>query len=58
METVFMLPGMGSFMVYSLTRWDYPVVQTLVLFFAGWIVLTNLLIDISYGWLDPRVRYD
>ena len=58
METVFMLPGMGSFMVYSLTRWDYPVVQTLVLFFSSWIVITNLLIDMSYGWLDPRVRYD
>lgn len=58
METVFMLPGMGQFMVYSLTRWDYPVVQTLVLFFASWIVVTNLLIDLSYGWLDPRVRYD
>lgn len=56
METVFMLPGMGSFMVYSLTRWDYPVVQTLVLFFSSWIVITNLLIDMSYGWLDPRVR--
>ena len=58
METIFLLPGMGSFLVYSLSRWDYPAVQTLVLFFAGWIVVTNLLVDLSYGWLDPRVRYD
>jgi peptide/nickel transport system permease protein len=57
-ETIFLLPGMGQFLVYSLTRWDYPVVQTLVLFFSGWIVITNLLIDLSYGWLDPRVRLD
>jgi peptide/nickel transport system permease protein len=58
METIFLLPGMGSFLVYSLSRWDYPAVQTLVLFFAGWIVVTNLMVDLSYGWLDPRVRYD
>ena len=58
METIFLLPGMGQFLIYSLTRWDYPVVQTLVLFFASWIVVTNLLVDLSYGWLDPRVRYD
>ena len=58
METIFMLPGMGQFLIYSLTRWDYPVVQTLVLFFATWIVITNLLVDLSYGWLDPRVRFD
>jgi peptide/nickel transport system permease protein len=58
METIFMLPGMGSFLIYSLSRWDYPVVQTLVLFFASWIVVTNLLVDLSYGWLDPRVRFD
>lgn len=58
METIFMLPGMGQFLIYSLSRWDYPVVQTLVLFFASWIVLTNILVDLSYGWLDPRVRFD
>ena len=58
MESIFLLPGMGSFLIYSLSRWDYPVVQTLVLFFASWIVVTNLLVDLSYGWLDPRVRFD
>jgi len=58
LETIFLLPGMGQYLVYSLSRWDYPVVQTLVLFFAGWIILTNLLVDLSYGWLDPRIRFD
>jgi ABC-type dipeptide/oligopeptide/nickel transport system permease component len=58
METIFLLPGMGRYFVSSLTNWDYPVVQTLTLFFATWIVLTNLVIDLTYGWLDPRVRLD
>jgi peptide/nickel transport system permease protein len=58
METVFLLPGMGRYVVESLRNWDYPVVQTLTLFFSIWIVLTNLVVDLSYGWLDPRVRLD
>jgi peptide/nickel transport system permease protein len=57
LETIFLLPGMGQYLIYSLTRWDYPVVQTLVLFFAAWIILTNLIVDLTYGWLDPRIRY-
>ena len=58
LETIFLLPGMGQYLIYSLSRWDYPVVQTLVLFFAAWIILTNLLVDLTYGWLDPRIRFD
>ena len=58
LETIFLLPGMGQYLVYSLSRWDYPVVQTLVLFFAAWIIFTNLLVDLTYGWLDPRIRFD
>ena len=58
LETIFLLPGMGWYLVYSLSRWDYPVVQTLVLFFAGWIIATNLIVDLTYGWLDPRIRFD
>ena len=57
MESIFMLPGMGQYLVYSLSRWDYPVVQTLILFFATWIIFTNLLVDLSYGLLDPRIRF-
>ena len=58
LESIFLLPGMGQYLVYSLSRWDYPVVQTLVLFFAAWIILMNLLVDLSYGLLDPRIRFD
>ena len=57
LESIFLLPGIGQYLIYSLSRWDYPVVQTLVLFFAVWIVLTNLVVDLTYGWLDPRIRF-
>ena len=57
LESIFMLPGIGQYLIYSLSRWDYPVVQTLILFFAIWIVLTNLVVDLTYGWLDPRIRF-
>jgi peptide/nickel transport system permease protein len=57
LESIFLLPGIGQYLIYSLSRWDYPVVQTLVLFFAIWIVLTNLVVDLTYGWLDPRIRF-
>jgi peptide/nickel transport system permease protein len=57
LEAIFLLPGMGQYLVYSLSRWDYPVVQTLVLFFAAWIIVMNLLVDLSYGLLDPRIRF-
>jgi peptide/nickel transport system permease protein len=57
-ETLFQLPGMGRYLVLSLQSWDYPVVQTLTLFFSMWIIVTNLVVDLSYGWLDPRVRFD
>jgi peptide/nickel transport system permease protein len=56
-ETVFSIPGMGRLAVEGLFSQDYAVVQGCMLI-AGAVVLTaNLLIDLSYGWLDPRVRY-
>ncbi len=57
MERVFTLPGIGSFIVDGMLQRDYPVVQSMVMFFAGCVIVVNLLIDLSYGWLDPRVRY-
>ena len=56
-ERIFNLPGMGNMLVEAMNNRDYPVVQVLVLIFAMWIVLINLLVDLSYGWLDPRVRF-
>ena len=56
-ETVFNIPGMGRLMVSSLFSQDYPIVQAGTLVIAGIVVVINLLVDISYGWLDPKVRY-
>ena len=56
-ETVFAIPGIGRLMVTSLFGHDYVVVQSGVLIIAVIIIFTNLIVDISYGWLDPRIRY-
>jgi peptide/nickel transport system permease protein len=56
-ESVFNIPGMGRLAVDSVLNRDYLVTQGITLVVAAVIILVNLLIDISYGWLDPRVRY-
>jgi peptide/nickel transport system permease protein len=56
-ETVFNIPGLGRLTVDAVLKRDYPVVQGLILVFAGAKVLVNLIIDISYAFLDPRIRY-
>jgi peptide/nickel transport system permease protein len=55
-ETVFNLPGVARFLVQAILWRDYPIVQTLVMFTAIVVILSNLLVDILYGVLDPRVR--
>ncbi len=57
-ETVFSIPGIGYLMVSSIFNQDYAVVQTCTLIFAVMIVLANLLVDVSYGWVDPRIKYN
>jgi peptide/nickel transport system permease protein len=56
-ETVFSIPGMGRLMVAGALNKDFLVVQGGVLLIGAIVSLANLLVDISYGWLDPRVRY-
>ncbi|MBN1188837.1 MAG: ABC transporter permease [Dehalococcoidales bacterium] len=56
-ETVFNIPGMGRLAVQSVFSQDYPYVQGIVLFVAIVVLLANLLTDIAYGYLDPRIRY-
>jgi peptide/nickel transport system permease protein len=56
-ETVFNIPGMGRLAVTSTINQDYPYVQAVTLLMAVTIILTNLLVDIAYGWMDPRIRY-
>ncbi|MEK7364228.1 MAG: ABC transporter permease [candidate division NC10 bacterium] len=56
-ETVFNLPGVARLLVQAVLWRDYPVVQNLVMFIAVVVILSNLFVDMLYGWLDPRVRY-
>jgi peptide/nickel transport system permease protein len=56
-ETVFVIPGMGRLVVQSVARRDFPVIQGAVLLIATIYVLANLLVDVLYVYIDPRVRY-
>lgn len=56
-ETVFAIPGVGRLLVTSVFAQDYVVVQSGTLVISTIIILANLIVDISYGWLDPRIRY-
>jgi peptide/nickel transport system permease protein len=56
-ETIFNLNGIGQYFLSALFRRDYQVVQTLTLYIGVIVILMNLLVDIVYAWLDPRIRY-
>jgi ABC-type dipeptide/oligopeptide/nickel transport system permease component len=56
-ETVFGIPGMGKYFVTSITNRDYTVIMGTILLFAIIIVIANLVVDLVYAWLDPRIRY-
>ena len=56
-ETVFNIPGLGRLTVDAILKRDYPIIQGLIILFAGVKVVVNLLIDISYVFFDPRIRY-
>jgi peptide/nickel transport system permease protein len=56
-ETVFAWPGVGQLVVQAIAARDYPLVQASVLVLAATFVLINLTVDLSYSWLDPRIRY-
>jgi peptide/nickel transport system permease protein len=57
-ETIFTLPGLGKMLIDAIQGRDYPLVQGTVLFLAASVVLVNLLVDMLYGAIDPRVRYE
>lgn len=57
-ETVFARPGMGKLLIDAILVKDFPVIQAVVLFVALVYVLINLIVDLSYGLLDPRIRFD
>ncbi|SHH99169.1 peptide/nickel transport system permease protein [Sporobacter termitidis DSM 10068] len=57
-ETVFVIPGMGKMMVDAMLSHDYPVVQAVTVIMTLVVVLSSLIVDLLYGWLDPRIQYD
>jgi peptide/nickel transport system permease protein len=58
LEVVFNWPGIGRMMVEAITQRDYPVAQATFFLMAMVVVTLNLLVDLAYGWLDPRIRYE
>ena len=56
-ETVFNIPGIGRLVVDAISKRDYPIIQGVILIFSGVYVLVNLLVDLSYTLIDPRIRY-
>jgi ABC-type dipeptide/oligopeptide/nickel transport system permease component len=56
-ESWFSVPGMGRFFVTSITGRDYPVIMGTILLYAFILIVLNMLVDIAYAWLDPRIRY-
>jgi peptide/nickel transport system permease protein len=55
-ENVFNIPGMGRLMVTAIFDYDYQIVQAAALIFGGIIIFSNLIVDIAWGWMDPRIR--
>ena len=57
LEQIWGLPGMGQLMLAAIKQRDYPVIQGVILFTGTLVMIINLLVDLSYGWLNPRIRY-
>ena len=56
-EHIFNIPGIGSLVVRTLEQRDYPLLAGLNMMMAGFVLLVNVIVDISYAWLDPRIQY-
>ena len=56
-ETVFAWPGIGRLVLEAVVNRDFPIIQAIVLMFSAWYIIGNLLIDITYAYLNPKVRY-
>jgi oligopeptide transport system permease protein len=56
-ESIFRVPGMGRFFVLSMTGRDYPMIMAVVLTYGAFLAVMNLVVDLAYGVLDPRIRY-
>ena len=56
-EQIFGIPGMGKYFVVSVSNRDYPVIMGIILLYGVLIIIANLLVDIAYAWIDPRIKY-
>jgi ABC-type dipeptide/oligopeptide/nickel transport system permease component len=57
-EYLFAIPGMGRFFITAVTNRDYPLIMGATLLYAALLVIANLVVDLAYAWLDPRVRVE
>jgi ABC-type dipeptide/oligopeptide/nickel transport system permease component len=57
-EQIFAIPGLGKYFVTSITNRDYPVVMGTTLLYAFFLVIANLMVDITYVFLDPRIKFE
>ncbi len=57
-EQIFGIPGLGRYFITSITNRDYTVIMGTILLYAVFLILANLAVDITYAWLDPRIRYE
>jgi ABC-type dipeptide/oligopeptide/nickel transport system permease component len=55
-EQIFVIPGLGKHFVNAVSTLDYPLIMGLTIFYGAFLVVMNLLVDILYGWVDPRIR--
>jgi ABC-type dipeptide/oligopeptide/nickel transport system permease component len=56
-ERIFLIPGIGQLLIDAVFQRDFPTIQAIIVIVAVSIVVINLLVDLLYGWLDPRIRY-
>ena len=56
-EVIFLVPGMGRLLILSILHRDFPMIQAIIVLIAVVVLINNLLLDLTYGWLDPRIRY-
>jgi ABC-type dipeptide/oligopeptide/nickel transport system permease component len=56
-EVVFARPGLGKMMVGAILQRDYTALQSIMVVYTGFVVVINLMIDLIYGWVDPRIRH-
>ena len=56
-EKIFLVPGMGTLLLDAITARDYTLIQAIVLIYVTVVLTANLVVDLMYAWLDPRIRY-